>query len=97
MMEAQAPQDYKDIRVAALARRAAAIPEKYLVPEQELKNPPKDLTKLPAIRTHYTEREHEIISAEAEAILQRIRDRIWTAVQVTEAFCKAAAVANQLV
>jgi amidase len=96
-MEDQALQNYKDVGAAALARRAAAIPEKYLMPEHELRNLPKNLTKIPAIRMNYTEREYEIITAEAEAILQKIRDRAWTAVQVTEAFCKAAAVANQLV
>jgi hypothetical protein len=96
-MEDQAVQNYKDVAAAALARRAAAIPEKYLMPENELSNLPKDLTKIPAIRMNYTEWEYKIITAEAAAILQKIRDRVWTAVQVTEAFCKAAAVANQLV
>jgi hypothetical protein len=96
-MEGQPPPNYKDIAAAALARRAAVIPKKYLIPEDALKNLPKDLTKTPAIITHYTVREHEIISAEVESILEKIRDRIWTAVEVTEAFCKAATVANQLV
>ena len=62
-----------------------------------LKNLPRDLTKMPAVITHYTAREHEIISAEVESILETIRDRIWMAVEVAEAFCKAATVANQLV
>lgn len=96
-MEGEPPPNYKDIAEAALARRAAAIPEKYLIPKDALKNVRKDLTKMPAVITHYTARKYEIISAEVESILEKIRDRVWTAVEVAEAFCKATAVANQLV
>lgn len=96
-MEGQAPPNYKDIAAVALARRAAAIPQEYLLPDDSLKNLPKDLTTIPGLNSHYTVREHDIINSEAETILEKIRDRLWTAVEVTKAFCKAAAVANQLV
>ena|SRR2546421_2664897 len=46
---------------------------------------------------YYTTDEVEIIESQAEDILQKIRDRIWTSLEVTQAFCKAAALAQELV
>jgi hypothetical protein len=48
-MEGQATQGYKDIRAAALARQAAAIPENYLIPEYEPENIPKDSPRYPQL------------------------------------------------
>lgn len=60
-------------------------------------NLPNDLTTFSLQAGLYTIDEIEILQSEAEDILQKIRHRIWTAVEVTEAFMKAAAVAQRLV
>jgi len=90
-------QDYKEIAAIALKRREDAIPKKYLLPESSLLNLPIDLTKVQRNSGHFSEAELEIIESPADAILKKIRDKSWTSLEVTEAFCKASAVAQQLV
>lgn len=60
-------------------------------------NLPNDLTDYSFKSGLYTTEEVEILQSEAEDILQKIRDRIWTSIEVTEAFMKATAIAQQLV
>lgn len=90
-------QNYKEIAEIALKRREAAIPPEYLLPREKLDRLPKDLTTVPRDSGHFTHDEIEIIESEAEDILQKIKEKIWTSLEVTKAFCKAAAVAQQLV
>jgi amidase len=90
-------QHYKEISQIALKRREAAIPKEYLLPESVLKDLPQDLTTIPRSSGHFTPQELEIIETSAEDILSRIKERKWTSLAVTKAFCKASIVAQQLV
>ena len=89
--------NYKEIASIAKQRRDVACPSHYLIPDHKLSDLPKDVTSVPLKSGHFTHNEIEIIESEAEDILQKISETIWTAVEVTDAFCKAAAVAQQLV
>jgi hypothetical protein len=90
-------QHYKEIAAIALKRRESAIPKEYLLPESVLKNLPLDLTTIPRDSGHFAASELEIIETAPEDILSKIREKKWTSVAVTKAFCKAAVVAQQLV
>lgn len=69
----------------------------YELPSVDEKDLPNDLTAFSFKSGWYTMEEVEILQSEAEDILQKIRDRIWTSTEVAEAFTKAAAVAQRLV
>jgi amidase len=88
---------YKEIAEIALKRREAAIPKEYLLPEAALTSLPRNLTTVPKASGHFTTAELEIIESVAEDILLNIRNRKWTSLEVTKAFCKSAIVAQQLV
>ena len=90
-------QHYKEIAAIAQKRREDAIPKELLLPESVLSQLPRNLTTVPKNSGHFTAQELEIIETHAEDILTKLRDSTWTSVQVTQAFCKAAAVAQQLV
>lgn len=90
-------QHYREIAKIAQKRRADALPKEYLLPEEALKNLPRNITNVPRTSGHFTYEELEIMETNAEDILQKIRERIWTSVEVTKAFSKAAVVAHQLV
>ncbi|KAI9836453.1 MAG: hypothetical protein M1819_001485 [Sarea resinae] len=89
-------QSWTEIAAIAQTRRAASIPPSYLLPESLLSDLPKNLTTIPKTSRHFSTDELEIIETPAEEILVKIREKTWTALKVTEAFCKAAAVAQQM-
>jgi len=88
---------YTEISAIARKRRAANIAAFY--PEMDVDEAalPNNLTEHALKSGYYTTDELEIIESEAEDILEKIRDGIWTSMEVTEAFCKASALAQQLV
>lgn len=90
-------QHYKESSAIALARREAALPKEYLLPSEALTNLPLNLTTIPRSSGHFTPSELEIIESEADVILPNIKSKKWSSLEVTEAFCKAAVVAQQLV
>lgn len=90
-------QNYKEISEIALKRREAAIPKEYLLPESSFKDLPQNLTTIPRSSGHFTPEELEIVESNAEDILLNIREKKWTSLAVTKAFCKASIVAQQLV
>ena len=90
-------QHYKEVAEIALRRREAAIPKEYLLPEAALANLPQNLTTVPRTSGHFTTAELEIIESDAEDILLKIKDTKWTSLEVANAFCKSAVVAQQLV
>jgi amidase len=92
-----ASMNYKDISAIARRRRDAVLSSFFTIPKVEESKLPKDLTSYSLKSGYYTTDEIEIIESEAEDILQKIRDRIWTSLEVTQAFCKAAAMAQELV
>jgi amidase len=90
--------DYKSIAAEAQKRRDSAISSWYPdLPEIDEADLPNNLTEWAKNSKFYTIEEIEIIESEAEDILQKIRDRIWTSLEVTKAFCKASALAQKLV
>lgn len=71
------------------------IPNEYLVPPNLLNNP--SLVNLAQNSGILTARELSIISMTATGLLQCIRERKFTAVEVTTAFSKSASIAHQAV
>ena len=89
--------NYKDISAIARKRRDAVLSSFFTIPKVEESKLPNDLTWYSSRSGYYTTDEIEIIESEAEYILQQIRDGMWTSLEVTKAFCKAAALAQELV
>ncbi|KAJ5776517.1 uncharacterized protein N7511_001528 [Penicillium nucicola] len=85
--------------IAATKRQALkdSIPAEWLIPaaifpaEDQL-----DVTTFPQESGFFTEQELAIISSPAPTILSQITSGSWTSEKVTKAFCKTAAVAQQL-
>ncbi len=90
-------QSYREISSIARQRRDAVLASFYDLPSFDEANLPNDLTAFIFKSGLYAIEEAEILQSEAEDILQKIRDRIWTSIEVTEAFMKAAALAQRLV
>ena len=90
-------QHYKDIASIALKRRSDAIPQELLLPSQTTANLPRNVTSIPQTSGHFSPEELAIINSSAIAILANIKNRKWTSLEVTKAFCKSSAVAQQLV
>lgn len=90
-------QSFKDIFEIARRRRDAQLASFYDTSSIDQTNLPNDLTAFTLQAGLYTTDEVEIIQSEAEDILQKVRERIWTSLEVTEAFMKAAAVAQEMV
>ena len=86
---------YKEIAAQARKRRDEALPTKYKLSQSSLQELPLNVTSIP--RKHLTAIEIEIVESQAEDILSKIKEKTWTALEVTEAFCKAATIAHQLV
>jgi amidase len=87
-------------KVAAAKREALAesIPSQYRIPTHQL--PPDsqlDVTTWPKQSGWFTPEELEITDSTASHILQKVASKTWSSVQVTQAFCKRAAAAQQLV
>ena len=90
-------QNYKEIAAIALKRREDATSKDLLLPNSALANLPRNLTTIPKNSGHFTPEELEIMETNAEDILEKIKHKIWTSLDVTKAFIKAAVVAQQLV
>lgn len=87
-------------KVAAGKRAALAesIPTEYRIPQDKI--PPEsqlDVTIWPKESGWFTANELEITESSAIHILDQIASKTWSAEDVTIAFCKRAAAAQQLV
>lgn len=83
----------------AAAKRQAVldlIPEKWRIPELPAPEIQKDVTGS-YVENFLDARQIEITNADAVAIAEQIRARVWSAVEVTTAFCHRAALAHQMV
>lgn len=94
---AQAETSYQTISGIARKRRDAGIAPFFPKTNVDIATLPNNLTEWALKSGHYTTEELEIIQSEAVDILQKIRDQIWTCLEVTMAFCKASALAQELV
>ena len=87
-------------KIAAKKRAALAeqIPLEYRIPshlfpaEEQL-----DVTTFPGESGWFTKKELEITESSATYILKKIASKSWSSEEVTRAFCKRAAAAQQLV
>ena len=87
-------------KVAAGKRAALAesIPSEYRIPKDLLPTDSQlDVTPWPKQSGWFTEKELEITISTASDILEKIASETWSSVDVTKAFCKRAAAAQQLV
>jgi len=94
-----AQAQYKEISAIARKRRDAVLSSFYgdlpeLPPDNQL---PKDLTNYARKHDSFNQAELDIIYSEAAAIIENVREKRWTALSVAKAFCKSAALAQQLV
>lgn len=92
-----ATKDYKEASAIARKRRAANIAAFYKTPTWKEEELPKNLTQFALTSGYYTDAELAIIQSEADAILENVKTRKWTALEVAQAFCKASALAQELV
>jgi amidase len=91
-------QDWKEISAKAQEILYNSIPSEWRIPKHDL--PPedqKDVTDFPAKCGLLTKAELEITDSHATEIVKKIAAGEWKAEDVCRAFCKRAAVAQQVV
>lgn len=94
MTSAQNWEKVAETRRAALAEQ---IPTEYRVPQDKLPSESQlDVTSWPKESGWFSQGELEITESTATQILQKVASKSWTAEEVTKAFCKRAAAAQQL-
>lgn len=92
-----ATSDYVQASATARKRRAANISAFYKPPSWPEEHLPTNLTEFGLKSGYLTPDELEVVESEADVILQKIQSKAWTSLRVTKAFCKASALAQQLV
>ncbi|KAH8844108.1 hypothetical protein MCOR01_011810 [Pyricularia oryzae] len=98
-----APHDKDAWKAKAKSKRAsilAAIPREWILTPEELNqvSPPRRRDIVQYARQEFlTAEERDITEMDAVAIVNAVRSRSLTAEKVTRAFCKAAAIAHQIV
>lgn len=90
-------KDYQAISTAKKLQRQSKIPKEWLLPSDRY-HAATNIMEVPAICGILSDVECEITSDfDATALLEKLKDGVWSAEQVTVAFCKRAAIAQQLV
>lgn len=87
-------------QIAARKRKALAeqIPLEYRIPQHLLPSDDQlDVTSFPKESGWFSERELEITESSVAQIAKNIASKAWSSEEVTRAFCKRAAAAQQLV
>jgi amidase len=95
---AEPKQSWQEIAAAKRASLLASIPPEWLIPKDLF--PAEHVLDVTGLRTTsglLTRREIEITDAGAVEIVTQISKGAWRAEEVALAFCKAAAIAHQLV
>ncbi|KAM9905541.1 hypothetical protein OXX79_002103 [Metschnikowia pulcherrima] len=88
---------YKDIALKKRQQRDTQFKKEWLVPESQLPSAnTKDVSTWIEDSGMLSKSEQEITSALAESIVENIKAKKWTAVEVVKAFCHRASVAHQL-
>ncbi|KAK3641845.1 hypothetical protein LTR56_000003 [Elasticomyces elasticus] len=96
-MPSTADTDWTDIAAKAQTRLRNSIPSEWRIPQNKL--PPDDqldVTDFPAKCGLLTDAELKITESYATEIVGAVAAGEWTAVEVTTAFCKRAAIAHQV-
>ncbi|EDU47440.1 GatA Asp-tRNAAsn Glu-tRNAGln amidotransferase A subunit [Pyrenophora tritici-repentis] len=89
--------NWEKIAAGKRAALAESIPIEYRIPQDKI--PPEsqlDVTTWPKESGWFTANELEITDSTASDILKKVAAKTWSAEQVTSAFCKRAAAAQQL-
>jgi amidase len=90
-------ETYKDIAARKVAERDERFFKEWLVPEEKLPGPEvKDVLYFPKSCGFLTPKEVEITEAEGTQILEKIKNKEWTAYEVASAFGHRATIAHQL-
>jgi amidase len=96
LSDLMAPLDWKKLVAQELKRRDATFPKWYFelpdAPEEVL-----DVTPLPEQAGILTEKEIQITRTDGFGVVEKIKNKEWTCVEVTEAFCKRAMLAQKYV
>lgn len=90
------PKSYKAVAAIAQKRRDANLSSFYQLPPINVSSLPNDLTLFPRQSGLLSPGEVEIVESQAEDILEKLANRVWSAVDVTQAFCKSASIAQKL-
>ncbi|OAQ74163.1 acetamidase [Pochonia chlamydosporia 170] len=89
--------DYETARLQVLEEFAAAVPRELLLPEDTIKNPPRNVTAVPRQCGLLSDAELDITeNYDAAALAEAISSRKLTSVDVVTAFAKRAIIAHQL-
>lgn len=97
-MDANVPETWQSIAARKQAERSSKIPSEWVIPDSEL--PPLDqdfVQDFPSKSGFFTDRELQITESTATEAVSRIASGEWSALEVTKAVCKRAAVAQQLI
>lgn len=90
------PRDYRTIAAEKQSHRREQIPREWLLPKDYSSY--TNMMDVPITCGILSDEEINITSNfDATALLEKLRSGVWTAEQVTVAFCKRAAIAHQLV
>lgn len=82
---------------AARERRDKQLLDEYRIPQDKMPaDSVKDVSNFPHESGLFTVEELEITEATVPILLKSIQDKKWTSVEITKAFCKRAAYAQQL-
>jgi amidase len=93
-----AKHDWQEAAAAKRAALLATIPTEWLIPKEILPaESVLDVTNFRKTSGLLTDKEIQITDAGAVDIVDKISKRLWSAEEVAVAFCKAAAIAHQLV
>lgn len=91
-------QNWEKVAEAKRAALAEQIPSEFRVPQGKLPSESQlDVTSWPKESGWFSGKELEITDSTATHILAKIASKSWTSEEVTRAFCKRAAAAQQLV
>ncbi|KAF1954632.1 amidase [Byssothecium circinans] len=88
---------WEQIAAEKRAQLAEQIPHEYRIPHHLI--PPSDqldVTTFPQNSGWFSQKELEITGSSASYVLKKIASKAWSAEEVTRAFCKSAAAAQQL-
>lgn len=88
---------YVEASAVARKRRAASFAAFTTTPSWPEAELPANLTEFALKSGYYTPDELEIVESEADVILDKIKTRAWSSLDVAKAFCKASALAQELV
>jgi amidase len=90
-------KDYQIISAEKKLQRQSKIPKEWLLPSEQYHGT-TNFMEVPTTCGLLSPLECNITSEfDATALLEKLKDGVWSAEQVTVAFCKRAAIAQQLV